>query len=119
MDDLFSCFLGGHPHNWNKIVSVCLSVIHELSDQIQDANWKILASAPVRQQNGDKHTAQNISAGSLSLSLSLCMHVCVRVCVSLSLSVCLSVCYSACTSSYSNSLKVVPEESWKKARKSV
>lgn len=52
---------GGHPHNWNKIIAVCLSVVNELSDQIQDANWKILASAPVRQQNGDKHAAHNIS----------------------------------------------------------
>ncbi|KAH3733610.1 nucleoporin NDC1-like isoform X2 [Dreissena polymorpha] len=42
---------GGHPHNWNKISSVCLSVINELSDSVQEVNWKILASAPVRQNN--------------------------------------------------------------------
>ena len=54
--------VGGHPHNWNKIVAVCLSVVNELSDQIQDANWKILASAPVRQLNGEKHVPQNITA---------------------------------------------------------
>ena len=46
---------------------MCLSVVNELSDQIQDANWKILASAPVRQQNGDKHAAHNISTGRQSL----------------------------------------------------
>ena len=63
MMQLISSFPGGHPHNWNKIVAVCLSTVNELSDQIQDANWKILASAPVRQQNGDKHVAHNISTG--------------------------------------------------------
>ena len=43
-------------------MAVCLSVVNELTDQIQDANWKILASVPVRQQNGDKHMAQNVTS---------------------------------------------------------
>ena len=43
-------------------MAVCLSVVNELTDQIQDANWKILASVPVRQQNGDKHMAQNVAS---------------------------------------------------------
>ena len=43
-------------------MAVCLSVVNELTDQIQDANWKILASVPVRQQNGDKHMTQNVTS---------------------------------------------------------
>ncbi|XP_053393748.1 nucleoporin NDC1-like [Mercenaria mercenaria] len=51
---------GGHPHNWNKILAVCLSVIQELNDTVQEVNWKILANAPVRQP----HTEKSVSNGS-------------------------------------------------------
>ncbi|XP_052774035.1 nucleoporin NDC1-like [Mya arenaria] len=46
---------GGHPHNWNKILAVCLSVLNELSEGVQEVNWKILASAPVRKPSAEKH----------------------------------------------------------------
>lgn len=47
--ELLWFFVGGHPHNWNKVVSVCVSVLKELSDTVQETNWRILANAPVRQ----------------------------------------------------------------------
>lgn len=40
---------GGHPVNWEKIVSVCVSVLKELNAGVQETNWKILANAPLRQ----------------------------------------------------------------------
>ncbi|KAL3868805.1 hypothetical protein ACJMK2_041564 [Sinanodonta woodiana] len=45
---------GGHPHNWNKVLSVCLSVISELNDKVQEVNWLVLSSGPVRQPSGEK-----------------------------------------------------------------
>lgn len=62
---------GGHPHNWNKILAVCLSVINELSCTVQETNWKILANAPVRQSNLDKpvHFVANVLNGHTQNSL--------------------------------------------------
>ncbi|KAL4235715.1 Nuclear pore complex subunit [Mactra antiquata] len=54
---------GGHPHNWNKILSVCISVIQELNDTVQEVNWKILANAPIRQHNIDKSVMNGSSSG--------------------------------------------------------
>lgn len=54
---------GGHPHNWNKILAVCLTVIQELNDTVQEVNWKILANAPVRQPNTEKSVSNGTSDG--------------------------------------------------------
>ncbi|KAK3599832.1 hypothetical protein CHS0354_022400 [Potamilus streckersoni] len=61
---------GGHPHNWNKVLSVCLSVIIELNDKVQEANWLVLSSAPIRQPSGDKpHPSHNRDGQTSSLHI--------------------------------------------------
>jgi hypothetical protein len=42
-------FLGGHPHNWNKLCIACLTEIDNLNQKIQEENWKVFANVPVRQ----------------------------------------------------------------------
>ncbi|XP_060552950.1 nucleoporin NDC1-like [Ruditapes philippinarum] len=54
---------GGHPHNWNKILAVCLAVIQEMNDTVQEVNWKILANAPVRQPHAEKTASNGTSDG--------------------------------------------------------
>lgn len=50
--------VGGHPHNWSKLSTSCLSAITALSGRIQDANWQVFSQASVRQATDDvKKTA--------------------------------------------------------------
>lgn len=44
---------GGHPHNWSKLSTSCLSAITALSGRIQDANWQVFSQASIRQANDD------------------------------------------------------------------
>lgn len=44
---------GGHPHNWSKLSTSCLSAITALSGRIQDANWQVFSQASVRPANDD------------------------------------------------------------------
>lgn len=44
---------GGHPHNWSKLSTSCLSAITALSGRIQDANWQVFSQASVRQATDD------------------------------------------------------------------
>lgn len=46
---------GGHPHNWNKLYLVCVAEINALNQRVQEANWKVFASAPIRQPSGEKN----------------------------------------------------------------
>lgn len=45
--------VGGHPHNWSKLSTSCLSAITALSGRIQDANWQVFSQASVRQATDD------------------------------------------------------------------
>lgn len=40
---------GGHPHNWNKLSTACLTEINALNQKVQEENWKVFANVPVRQ----------------------------------------------------------------------
>lgn len=40
---------GGHPHNWNKLSTACLTEIDALNQKIQEENWKVFVNVPVRQ----------------------------------------------------------------------
>ncbi|XP_061192636.1 nucleoporin NDC1-like [Saccostrea echinata] len=42
---------GGHPHNWTKLSTSCLSVITALSEKIQDANWQVFSQASIRSED--------------------------------------------------------------------
>ncbi|OWF56314.1 nucleoporin NDC1-like [Mizuhopecten yessoensis] len=46
---------GGHPHNWNKLYSACVAEVNALNQKVQEANWKVFASVPVRQASGEKN----------------------------------------------------------------
>ncbi|XP_033736959.1 nucleoporin NDC1-like [Pecten maximus] len=46
---------GGHPHNWNKLYSACVAEVNALNQKVQEANWKVFASVPVRQAAGEKN----------------------------------------------------------------
>ncbi|XP_078316528.1 nucleoporin NDC1-like [Crassostrea virginica] len=39
---------GGHPHNWTKLSTSCMSAIMALSERIQDTNWQVFSQASVR-----------------------------------------------------------------------
>ncbi|CAC5417248.1 NDC1 [Mytilus coruscus] len=40
---------GGHPHNWNKLSTACLTEIDALNQKVQEENWKVFVNVPVRQ----------------------------------------------------------------------
>ncbi|XP_060081470.1 nucleoporin NDC1-like isoform X2 [Ylistrum balloti] len=46
---------GGHPHNWNKLYSACVAEVNALNQKVQEANWRVFASVPVRQASGEKN----------------------------------------------------------------
>ncbi|KAK3089855.1 hypothetical protein FSP39_007099 [Pinctada imbricata] len=52
---------GGHPHNWNKICGACLKELNSLNEKLEDFNWKVFTSVPVRTQAAEKNNIAPMS----------------------------------------------------------
>lgn len=59
--------VGGHPHNWSKLSTSCLSAITALSGRIQDANWQVFSQASVRPANDDIKKSATSHQGNTAL----------------------------------------------------
>lgn len=59
--------VGGHPHNWSKLSTSCLSAITALSGRIQDANWQVFSQASVRPATDDVKKSATSHQGNTAL----------------------------------------------------